>query len=55
MPDEAHNDDCCPHCKNIAWKVDEIHEMLTKFTEALEKLGKNPMLRAMVPPGVLPK
>lgn len=41
---------CCPEC---ARKIDEMHTLLKEFKEMIESLGKNPMLRAMVPPGVL--
>jgi hypothetical protein len=36
-------------------QVQEVHTMLTDFTQMLEQIGKNPMLRTMVPGGLFGK
>lgn len=40
---------------DIERKVNEIHLMLSQFGQLIESLGSNPMIKAMLPPGVLGK
>jgi len=39
----------------IKAQIQEVHTMLTDFTQMLEQIGKNPMLRTMVPGGLFGK
>jgi hypothetical protein len=39
----------------VKTQVQEMHTMLTDFTQMLEQIGKNPMLRTMVPGGLFGK
>lgn len=41
--------------REIEKKVNEIHDMLTQFGQAVEQLANNPMVKAMLPPGMLGK